>query len=223
MEEVQMKRTIRLIPLFALILAVTPAMAKIVAVDFSVLGDANIDITVGNNPEGWTGYTMPDGITFLYDDLDQDGEFALLSAAGIFGTPGHALDFNFSPTHYLGLATGLSVEYALLGLPYNPESPDTVPSALFALFDSGEVASSDAAFIPDTFDEFDRPTFGNAFGRLDYRGRGFGRASLLFEPSGLFFDVSSVSYEPVPEPGALALLASGLAALGGWRRYIHSH
>ncbi len=216
MEEVQMKKSLIAIPLILMGLLATPAWATMVNVDFNELGLDNIDLTVGRNPAGWVGYTMQDGITFLYDYSGEDPLAAWLSNTGIFGDTGPALQFDFGLTNPTGLANSLLVDYTLLNVPFDPSSPpDLVTDALFVMFDTGDFVSSNAAFVADS------NGVGTATGQLSYQGPAFSQALLLFySPPTSFFDVSAVSYSPVPEPGTLVLLASGILGMIGFGRYV---
>ena len=160
-----MKRFLIFISLAALMLMAAPAMA-ITIVDFT--GFLNpIDITTQHYPEGtFTGIATPDGLTFAYDDPDNDGvDFAEISGTGVFGTAPHTLSLDFTPTAY-GAARALTVDFALLGVLDTAEVNGVVPFGLFAQFSNGDFAFADPVFI-----------LGNAFGTLMYQGPAFDKAS----------------------------------------------
>jgi hypothetical protein len=190
--------------LIALVMIVAPAKANIITVDFSGFGSNFDDITTQNNPPGFTGIATPDGLTFAYDDSDNDGlDFAAISGTGIFGTTPHILSMDFGPTQF-GMAKGLWIDFALIGA-----IDSFVPVGLFVLLDNGELALADAYGFP-----------GISFGTLSYEGSPFSRAFLAFSPEAQYFDISGVSYEPVPEPSTMILLGSGLAGFFFWRRKV---
>ncbi len=197
-----MKRFSIFFALIALPLLSIPATADVVVVDFASLGIETVDLTLSDNPPGWTGYSTPDGLSFLYDNPDSNGEFAYISSTGVFGTTGQALSLDFSPTMG-GLARELTVDFALLGV------TEPVGAGLAVIFDNGQIAFADA-------NQFDADQ-GIAYGTLAYQGRSFGQASLHFAPAS-YFDVSGVSYTSVPEPSALMLLIPGLAGIIFYRR-----
>jgi hypothetical protein len=199
-----MKRFHILLTFIVLLMVVAPAKANIITVDFSGFGNSFIDLTIQNpnNPPGFTGIATPDGLTFAYDDSDNDGmDFAAISSSGIFGTTPHILSMDFGPTQY-GMATGLWIDFALIGA-----LEDFVPAGLFVQLDNGELALADAVGFP-----------GAASGNLSYEGSPFSRAFLAFSPDAQYFDISNVSYEPVPEPSTMILLGSGLAGFIFCRR-----
>jgi hypothetical protein len=174
-----------------------------VTVDFSVLGTDSINITAPDS------YTL-NGITFRYDDFGSGTDTAQLDASGIFGSAYGSLIFDFST-----LATSLNFDFSVLGVTQSSDD------ALFIVFKNGGSDVTDmlvpASYVP--YDPSDPTAGGDAFGTLSYSGAAFDQALMVFSPSAPLFSVANVSFEPVPEPSSLILLASGILGLGGLRSF----
>lgn len=196
-----MKRVFIAMALLAQAVVAEAAPAAPVTVDFGALGINSVDITTTSNPSGLT----LNGVTFRYDDFGSGVDFAIADMAGIFGTTGGSLIFDFSAP-----ATALNFDFSLLG-----DSSNTADALYVDLTNAGSTVSD--LLLPVVSNGFD------AYGALAYSGGAFDRAQMIFSTDGPIFTVANVSYDSVrthvPEPGTFALAAYGLFSLGIWRRF----
>lgn len=207
-----MKRFLAVSVLPVQVLILSAALANAAVVNFNSLGINSTDITVSTNPAGLT----LDGVTFKYDNfgttLDDDyGQpvAALVDAAGVFGNTYGGLVLDFSAP-----VTSLTVQFSLVGV----AESESVADALFALLNNGNADVADlaaaATFVP--YDSGDPLAGGDAFGTLVYSGAPINHAEMYFSLDAPSFTVNGLSYESVPEPTTLVLVAS--SALLCWRR-----
>lgn len=201
----RMKRIFAIVSLLALVFVAGAALAAPVTVDFSVLGINSIDITRSSNPNG---YTL-NGVNFWYDNQGSAADTASVDASGIFGTTNGLLAFDFAAP-----ATALNFDFSLLG------ATGSLDDGLFIMFKNGGNDVADmlipATFIP--YDPNDLTQGGDAMGTLSYSGAAFDQAQMYLSLGAPYFSVSNLSYEPVPEPGSLMVLGSGVVGLLGLMR-----
>jgi hypothetical protein len=194
-----MKRIFLVMVVLAQLAVSGVALANTVTVDFSVL-PTTVDIGVANSPP----LTL-NGVTFTYDaqgQVDTNGNpvAAAADALGIYGNTIGLLSFNFSAP-----ANGLNFNFALL------TPTGTQDYGLIALFyNGGNLGDVITLLMPN-----------NGVGGLAYSGATFDQASMYFyydylNSNDQFFTVDTISYDPVPIPGALPLVGSGLLVLAGW-------
>ncbi len=195
-----MKRTVTtavLALLLPCLLTVAPG-AQAAPITFEGL-DVDVDLT---------GVTVQD-VTFTYDD-GGSGALAFIGPYGVregnFVLAGETiglltLDFAV-PTTSLGFDFWLDaagdVTDGVLAELYAPNGDFIDVSTAKALYDD-EIGLAQGAFL--------------------YEGAPISQALLLFDISdSTGFLLDNVATQPVPEPGSLLLLASGLAGLAGWGR-----
>jgi len=199
-----MKRIFLVMVVLAQVAVAGVALATPVAVDFSGL-NTTVDLGVVTFPP----FAL-NGVTFTYDsqgnlDSNYNPTTAFADSIGIYGYVLGALSFTFSAP-----ANGLNFNFALLNA--------TGPTAygVVALFGYGGIWG-DSVVVPAAAD-----AFGNiAGGSLAYSGAPFDQAVMYFSYDPLLnndqlFSVDTISYDPVPIPGALPLVGSGLLVLAGW-------
>ncbi|MFA7060786.1 MAG: PEP-CTERM sorting domain-containing protein [Pedobacter sp.] len=207
-----MKRIIVMIILLVQIVVVGTALAVPVNLDFTSV--PGIDVTTS------TTFTL-NGVTISYDDGGSGTDFAHVGPsqftgnsgpelAGIIGDTGGKLIFDFTTS-----ATALNIGFTLL------EAVSTTPQVSDALivlyfYDNGNllgITTTPADFFAS--DPTADPTLGLASGILAYSGTAFDHAELFFSTEAAsIFAIENMSYEPVPEPGTIVLLAAGLIGLG---------
>lgn len=195
------------------------ALAVPVTVDFSVLGPPSndppltVDITTAVNPAGLT----LNGVRLSYDDFGSGVDFTFLDEAGVFGTTGGGLIFDFDTP-----ATGLNADVLLLDA-VSDES--TLDDAMIAVFFMDGVFLDFASVAADflAYDPANDPTLGFAIASLAYAGLAFDHVEMFMSIDAPFFAASNINYEPVPdaapvpEPATFVLSAFGLMGLVGWR------
>jgi hypothetical protein len=188
-----MKRIFLVMMVLAQVAVAGVALATPVTVDFSVLGSNTVDITLENFPPPLT----LNGVTIAYDNFGSSTDFASADATGIYGTTYGVLSFNFSVP-----ANALNFNFSL----QQPTGPALLDNVI-ALFSNNDVAGP-VTTQPDGL--------GNLVGSLAYSGAPFNQVFMYFSVDAPIFTVDHISYDPVPIPGALPLVGSGLLVLAGW-------
>jgi len=189
---------------FICLMAAGVAVALPVSVDFST-----VSMT--------TDITMPNSLTlgkvlFRYDDFGSGVDTAQIDSAGIFGSTGGSLIFDFFTP-----ADALQFNFSLLDV--TGDIPDALQAIVFS-FNGATVDSTTAGatFVP--YDPANPAGGGDALGTLAYKGPMFDEAQMFFSTDASLFTVDQASYNPLPEPGTLALLGGALLGLRGWRRFV---
>lgn len=201
-----MKSVVLFASLFVLLCLSVVAMALPVTVDFSALGSTPVDITTPSS------YSL-NGVTFRYDDFESGVDTAQIDAAGIFGSTYGMLVLEFDAP-----VKALSFDFSLLGF----TEPEDVYEALFVTLKNGGEDVDDvlAPSIFTPYDPGDLAQGGDGNGVFAYSNGAFDRAFMFFSTDAPYFSVSNVSYElvnTVPEPGAGAVMITGLVTLPGLR------
>lgn len=205
----------RLLVVIGLLVQIAVSNAAVTVVDFAAATGLTpaVDITAGNTP----GTYSLSGMTFTYDPLGS-GFTSTIDNTGIFGGTAGLLKFDFSTP-----ATALSFNFTLSnGGGLSPAGNQVSPVGLDISFALGGVSLGASTLVPATIN-----VAGDATGTLSFTSPAgsFDHADLFFSsgaPSSvLFFQTdSSITYTPVPEPVAGALLVSiGLGGFAGWRRF----
>ncbi len=176
-------------------------LAAPVTVDFTQLGGSVVDLAAG--------YTL-NGVTFTYNNFGGT-DTATVDSSGVFGgTNGLlTLDFNWC-------VGGLTFTYSILGV--SGVTPP-ISDGVIAIFNNGAPALSvPADFCPGcTTDLVGTLAYGTLATPSGWVGP-FTSTGLYFSTSGPFFTIDSLTYDTVPEPASLLLLACGLVGFGAWRR-----
>ena len=208
-----MKRISILITLIAaLVVMPLTALALPVQIQFSNVGGTPIDIT------NTSGNVPGDPVVFSYDNSPASGfGTASITSGGITGDTGIldpgpppiefnntlTIDFTGAP---IPVIMNLLVTFSMPGMSVN--DPFGVMADFFNL--GGGVGWVDHVDVP--------VTIASPNGILQYTGPNlFDYVVINFSTDAPFFEITDVTYEPVPEPGTIILVAAGLLGLGGLR------
>ena len=201
-----------MIILLVQIVVVGTALAVPVNLDFTSAPAPDIDLTT-------TTFTL-NGVTISYEGDGSPNDFAHVGPsqftgnsgpelAGIIGNTGGKLIFDFTTS-----ATALNIGFTLLeAVSTTPQVSDALITLYF--YDNGNllgITTTPADFFAS--DPAADPTLGLASGILAYSGTAFDHTELFFSTEAPIFAIENMSYEPVPEPGTIVLLAVGLIGLG---------
>ncbi len=173
-----------------------------------VPGCQQVDLSVVTAP---TDITLPNsltlnGVTLSYDNFGIPEDTAFVDSVCVDGSTNGTLVFGFSAP-----ATQLYFDFTLLSAVTADPGPQNIADALVILTYNGgnsiDVATADASFVPYN-SEVD-PTFGDALGSLAYIGAPFDQVFMYFSTVAPEFCVTSICYQPAPEPATMALLGVG--------------
>ena len=202
----------------ALLMFAGSALAAPITVDFTALGDNTVDITAQNTPAGIT----LNGVNMQFDTYGDTRDFASADRLGIYGVSHNGpinLSFNTGIAGTVGTSVrGLSLDFSLEGV--TGPVPDDNGSALMAYVSTADGSVGDTAIVSGIYTPYDAaiPGLGSVTGHLVYDGIAFDQATIWFAfPTDGYdiplFTVSNISYDVVPEPATMSLLAIGGIAM----------